>query len=379
MSPRETPTVLLIGGGTGGHVYPLLAIGERLRPLGVRLVSVASDREIDADVLRAPLARGEIDALVPIPARPFGLHPKVFARLVRSWSPSVNATVREIERAPGPVVAVSTGGFVSVPACRACRKLGVPLALVALDVPPGKATMLTSRWADHRLNAAPVPLKGWKPVGPLIRAAARPSRPRSEAAESLGLDPARPTLVVFGGSQGARTLNRFLVRFLQAQGDKLNDAGWQVLQQSGAADFEESRAAARGVSLPVRVVPFIENVGDAWSAASVVLARAGASTVAEARFAGKPCVFMPYPFHADRHQEGNARLLVESGAAVCLRDHVDPETNLEANATELLRVLSSFSRVSNSEQISEIEAAEEDGAEDVARLVETKLFGVVKR
>lgn len=339
-----TPTILLIGGGTGGHIYPLLAAAERLREQPCALISVCSTRAVDQDVLRVPLTRGAIDAVVPIPAAPLAFSPGGLWRLARSWSPSVKAIVREIERAAGPVVAVSTGGFVSVPACAACRKLGVPVVLVALDAPPGKATRWLARHAAARLNAAPQPLPGFESIGPIVRTAALANASPEDARRSLGLDPNRKTLVVFGGSQGAQTVNRFIAAFCAEHGEHLDAAGWQVLHQCGAAGLDEMTAFADTSRVPMKVAGLIDRVGDAWAAADLVVSRAGAGAVAEATLAGKPVVFLPYPFHADQHQVGNARPLVEAGAAVCLTDHVEPDANSAAHAGELLDLITNADR-----------------------------------
>jgi len=364
-----TPTVLLIGGGTGGHIHPLLAVAEHLD--NVRKVALCSDRAIDASILQAALARDDINAAVPLPAKPLAASPKGLIRVARAWSPSVAATRREIERAPGPVVALSTGGFVSVPAARACSQLGVSLALVALDVPPGKATRWTSRWADRCLNAAPGELPGWERTGPILRAAARPTASREDACAQLGLDPSVRTLVVFGGSQGARTINRFLAAMLRAHPGAF--AGWQVLHQCGAHDLDEANAIESSIS--VRTVPFIDRPGDAWSAADLVLARAGAGTVAEAALARTPTVFMPYPFHADRHQEHNARPLVDAGAAVAFRDHVEPEANLRAHADALADLLTDPDRRAEMARRAAHRPEPPDGAAAVAAAVRALLPG----
>ncbi|MEM7755066.1 MAG: UDP-N-acetylglucosamine--N-acetylmuramyl-(pentapeptide) pyrophosphoryl-undecaprenol N-acetylglucosamine transferase [Planctomycetota bacterium] len=339
--PAQPGTVLLIGGGTGGHIYPLLAIAEHLRDLvpSAHLVAVCSDRAIDAKVLQPALDRGEVDQVVPIPARPLSLRPGGLFRLGRSWRPCVSTVAKTIEAFPAPVAAVSTGGFVSMPACHACRGAGVPVSLVALDTPPGKATRWLARRTATRFNASPADLHRWTRVGPLVRRAARPIGTPADARAALGLDPDRRTLVIMGGSQGARTINGFIDAFMHAHGQRLAADHWQVLHQTGADAHAELEVAAREWGVSARVVPFLDPIGRAWAAADLVLARAGAGTVSEATLAGVPCVFMPYPFHVDRHQARNAEPLVSMGQASVLDDRIDPAANLAAHAETLLGIL----------------------------------------
>jgi UDP-N-acetylglucosamine--N-acetylmuramyl-(pentapeptide) pyrophosphoryl-undecaprenol N-acetylglucosamine transferase len=364
-----TPTVLLIGGGTGGHTFPLLAIGDALRERapGTRLVAVCSTRQVDIDIVGAAHETGRIDEIIPIPAVTFT--PRNLFAMIRSWGACVRAVSDRIECAEGPVVAVSSGGFVSVPGARACTRRDVPMALVAMDVPPGKATSWIARRAKLCVNAAPVDLPGWQRVGPIVRTEARPTGTPREARESTGLEPDRRTLLVMGGSQGAKSVNRFLSAFLARHGPLLAQHGWQVLHQSGTRDLETASADAERVrtetGLPIVVRAFFDPVGLAWSAADLVLGRGGAGTIAEISAARVPALIMPYPYHRDRHQVRNAEHLVRAGTAVVVTDHDDAERNMRdagvalhdlmLDADRLDRMIGAFG-----------EARPADGALDVA-------------
>lgn len=329
-------TFIFAGGGTGGHIFPALAIAEQLRAAdpGAAFLYLVSSRPLDAEVLAA---RGE--RFVPLPARPLLTSPLGVARFVGSWGPSVRAARGAIREAQGrgPHL-VAMGGFVCPPAVQAARAQRVPVSLVNLDAVPGLANRWAARRAGRVLTSAPVPGRRWEAVGPIVRAQALPGGTPGECRRRLGLDPDRPTLFVSGGSQGARSINRFMAAFARAEGSAL--AGWQVIHQTGP-DAEGGLAEAYAAGgTGAMVVPFLTEVGLAWGAADLAVARAGAGSVAEAWASRTPTVFLPYPHHADEHQRANARPLEAAGGAVVVTDRIDPEANLAEHGAMLAALLS---------------------------------------
>ncbi len=361
-------TALLLGGGTGGHIYPLLAIADELRHRAeAHIIAVCSTRPVDLAILNEARDAGRIDRVVPIPARTLSPRPTALAKLLMSWPACVGRVQDEIRAAVGPpMVAISTGGFVAVPAARACRLAGVPLVLVALDNPPGKATRFLARGAAARLNAAPGELQGWSRIDPIVRAEARPTRPRADAVRVLGLDGARRTLLVLGGSQGAQSINRFISALVRTHGPELDRLGWQILHQCGSAGEEEARASARGAALPVHVRPFLNPIADAYASADLIVSRGGAGSVNEIRLAGVPALILPYPHHADRHQARNAQPLLDLGGAVLAEDRIDPEANLRDAGIILVEILQNPDRL-NTMRTALQSHPPSDGAEAVAR------------
>jgi UDP-N-acetylglucosamine--N-acetylmuramyl-(pentapeptide) pyrophosphoryl-undecaprenol N-acetylglucosamine transferase len=315
--------VVVAGGGTGGHVYPGLAIAEALRRRrpDVEVVFIGGDR-LEARVvpqegwpyrrIRArPLRRGRgLAAAGTLVAAGLGAA-QAAAILARLW----------------PAVVVATGGYVSVPVGVAAVALGRPLVLQEQNVRPGLANRLLARWArwvsvphaaaGSRLRARRVEVTGV----PVRRRALAGDRQRGLA--RWGLDPGRLTLLVLGGSQGAESLNRAACRLADLLGA---EAHLQLLHQTGpehvhwVAEAIGRRERAGPPALRHVAVPFLDPIGDAYACADLVLCRAGAATLAELTAWGLPAVLVPYPHAAEGHQEDNAAVLVAAGAAVRVAD-----------------------------------------------------------
>lgn len=303
-------TFLLAGGGTAGHVNPLLAVADELR-----------QRHPDAEVLvlgtregleaRLVPARGYellfVDK-VPFPRRPNGdavRFPARFWRAVRQ----VRAHVRD----RGVDVVVGFGGYASAPAYLAARREKVPFVVHEANARPGLANMLGARWAagsgvafaGTRLRGAGVvgmPLR--REIADLDAAALRP-----QAAAAFGLDPARPVLLVFGGSLGARRLNDALAGSWR----DIVAAGWQVLHAVGGNNTLPD--AAPGY-VPVS---YLDRMDLAFALADAIVSRAGAATVSEVSALGIPAVYVPYAV-GNGEQAMNARSAVAAGAARIVPD-----------------------------------------------------------
>lgn len=305
----------LAGGGTGGHLVPglhLLAHLERgmggLGGLG-DLLWLTGDRAVEARVLAAlPERVGEarvVRQALPLEA-PGGGAPGV-GRLTLRLPPAVLAA-RAALRAHGTQVLLALGGYACAPAVIAARTLRVPVAVLEINAVMGRATRLLGRLARRVLHAWPATCpRGDRrhvhvgpPVGPDFRAPSDPGE-RGGARAALGLPPARPLLVVFGGSQGASTLNTFVRLHLST----LLGGGMAVLHQVGPGKGSEAAAVVQGY----RAVEYLEEVPQALAGADLVLCRGGASTLAEVASMHVPAWVVPYPHHPDRHQEHNARAL----------------------------------------------------------------------
>ncbi len=329
------PTFVFAGGGTGGHLYPGLALWREIarRAPDSRALFLCSAKPIDADIL----TREAVD-FRPLPAKPFSLNPRAFCRFVSAWGPSVRAA-RDALRQPCTLVAL--GGYVAAPAVQAARVQHRPVALVNLDAVPGRANAWIARHADFRLTAADserVP-PTWERVPPVVRPSAFAPAPPQQCRTDLGLHPDRPTLLVTGGSLGAASLNNFILELLRRNPGAFHDRQWQVLHQAGSSDTATVDRAYLEARVPARVVEFLNDMGRAWGAATLAVARCGAGTVGEAWANAVPALFLPYPFHRDQHQKFNAHPLESCGGALIARDHVDPARNLEHAGPLLLRLL----------------------------------------
>ena len=342
----ETATFVFAGGGSGGHLFPGLAIGEQLRELmgeRAQLIFLCSDRAVDREVL-AP----EGVHFKALAAMPLGVRPRTLWRFLRGWGPSVRETRQLLREAKkrGAVHLIAMGGFVAAPAVQAARVERVPSTMVNLDAVPGKANRLIARRVTNGAYTV-VACKDypqWRVVPPIVRKAAANTLTRDACRAALGIDARRPVLMVTGGSQGSATINRLVMDITSHPSHPL--AGWHVLHQCGAPKVggrgpsrEELAAAYRAVGVTATVEPLVRTMGLWWGAAELAVSSAGAGAVAEAWCNRTPTVFLPYPYHADQHQKLNAAALVDAGAAAITTDHIDAARNMAESGPVIMRLL----------------------------------------
>ncbi len=358
--------VVFMGGGSGGHLYPALAIAERVRDEApdARFVHLCSQRAIDARILTAEGAE-----FVTVPARPPGKSPGAMLRFMRSWGPSVRAArgvIGQLKREGRTVVPVAMGGFVAAPCVMGARAEKLGVLMTNLDAVPGLANRWIAKRAKTIVTAAPVAGRGWEQIPPLVRRAAIPSDPPETCRERFGLDSNAPTLFVTGGSQGAWSLNELLVALAQHESDPLT--GWQVIHQTGAEASPEIATIYKNMGARAWVSEYLDDMASAWGAADLALARAGAGAVGEAWASQTPCAFLPYPYHKDQHQKMNAMPLVEAGGAVLIEDQINPVKTLAQGLPVLRELLSSEpKRAAMRQALHTLGTA--DGAQRVAKLI----------
>jgi UDP-N-acetylglucosamine--N-acetylmuramyl-(pentapeptide) pyrophosphoryl-undecaprenol N-acetylglucosamine transferase len=357
--------VVLAGGGTGGHIYPNVAIAQRLLAIepGLRIAFVISDRVVDQRVREGIDLAGA--SWVVSQAAPLRRSVRGLAGFVLGSS-SATVAARRRFRAERPLAVIATGGFVSGPEIRAARSLGVPAALVSLDATPGRAIRRLAPAVDRVFSAYETEaLAGAEVIGFPLRREAVPDLEAPEARRRLGLEAERPTLVITAGSQGATSLNLGMARSLETTGLAALLRGWQVLHLTGGKDVAALERAYAASGLAVRLVDYLDGMGLAWRAATLAIARPGASSVAEAWANAVPSVFLPYPYHADEHQKHNARPMVEAGGAVLIRDLIDPSQNASVLYESICSVLGERDRLAAMRDA--LRARERvDGAERVA-------------
>lgn len=322
IAPLRRRTVVFAGGGTGGHLFPAVAVARAL-PSVEPLFLVPDDR---GDVERLGGEFRSVEFRSPRLDRSRALYaPRLCSAVWRA---------RKLLRKEKACAVVGLGSYSSVPACIAARTLGLPVYLMAFDAVPGKATRLLAPMA-HGIGVGSELAVGRLPNAGRCKVTGTPLRAdlaRSARRGAFDLDPALPTLLVFGGSQGARTLNRRVIAGLAA----CPHLDFQVLHATGVEDETSVREAYQRMNRPASVHAFLKDMGAAYAAADLVLCRGGASSVAECLALGKPAVFVPYPWHRDRQQEQNARAAASAGAArIVNEDHLEP-TRFRALIEELL-------------------------------------------
>lgn len=373
MSAPSTLGIVFAGGGTGGHIQPNLAVAEELaamRPERVRATFVVSERPIDRRVLEGEQIDGLVFDVVTIPAKPMVLKPWAFLRFVTSWGGSVRAgrsAIRTLRESCDAVVVVSTGGFVSPGVAQAARVERAPFVMVNLDAVPGKANRLMRRWAGTLLSSAAVDDARYERIPPIVRRRMLTPHARAEAGAHFELDADRKTLLVTGGSQGARSVNEFVLGAIRSLGDTFDRAQWQILHQCGPSG--EAELVSRYAELGVRahVAGYIPRMDLAFAASDACVCRGGAGAIADLWATRTPALVLPYPGHRDQHQKLNARELEQAGGVIVGTDSNQPEPNLHENLGALEKLLDDAERQRMSVAISRLGPA--DGAARVAERV----------
>jgi UDP-N-acetylglucosamine--N-acetylmuramyl-(pentapeptide) pyrophosphoryl-undecaprenol N-acetylglucosamine transferase len=307
------PVVVVAGGGTAGHIEPALALADavmRLRP-DATVIALGTERGLESKLVPARGYELELIPPVPLPRKPT---PELL-RLPLKVRDSVRKT-REVLDRVGADVVVGFGGYVALPAYLAARGR-VPIVVHEANQSPGLANKVGARFARRvAVAVAGTPLPKAEVVGiPLRRSITSLDRAalRAEARAHFGLDPDAPTLLVFGGSQGAQSINSAL----SGAAKDLADAGVGVLHAHGP---KNTLVVQEFPGKPAYVpVPYLERMDLAYAAADVAVCRSGAMTVAEVTAVGLPAVFVPLP-HGNGEQATNARPAVDAGAALMVFD-----------------------------------------------------------
>ncbi len=323
--------IAFAGGGTGGHLFPGLSLAEELHrrdPSG-RLLLLCTERDGAYGALMEPW----LDVAV-LPGTSRGALPRRLASLV----PAAGGAMRQLRRFR-PDLVVGLGGYGSLAPVLCARLLGIPSLLLEQNVVPGRANRLLSRVADEVACQ-------WEESAPYfrcrgkVRVTGNPIRTRirrqdrAAAAAALGLDAARPTLLVMGGSQGARPLNE---RMVEAAALFARDGRpIQLAHLAGQADRERVAAAYAEHGLRAAVLGFLEDMALAYGVCDLALSRAGGTTIAEFTALGIPALLVPLPHAADNHQHLNARVLEYHGAAILIAQDALTPQRLVTEATGLL-------------------------------------------
>lgn len=326
--------VVLAGGGSAGHTSPLIATAEVLAAQGATLSCIGTPRGLENRVI--PAAGLELDLVdpVPLPRKPSLELAKVPLRLRKAISQA-----RSILRHRQADVLVGFGGYVSLPGYLAARSAGIPIVIHEQNALPGLANKVASRFAARVAVTFPdTPLPRAEVVGLPIKsslsALARNGRTAGQQAArtGFGLDPDLPTVLVSGGSQGARSINQAVSRASAA----LGTSGIQVLHVLGPKNLtpELERRLDEATGAVYQPVAFVDAMEDAYAAADLMIGRSGAGTVCEIAALGLPAILVPLP-HGNGEQARNSVSLVEKGGALIIPDAELDAARLGAAVIEL--------------------------------------------
>ena len=310
--------VVIAGGGSGGHLYPGLALAEELqKKFGAEIMFIGTEKGIESRVVPR-----EGYPITFLPAE--GVMGKTAFRKLRAAVKLARSIIgaKRLFDTFEPDIVVGTGGYVSVGPVLSARLLSIPVLIMEQNVVPGAANRLLAR-ISGAVAATYMESTGYFPKGRTyltgnpVRAGILSARKE----ESFGLFGLAPegffTVLVFGGSSGSTNINKAVTEGLSHLADLRERL--QFLHQCGNRDYNAVREAYRGQGFKAMVTPFIFQMAEAYAVADMVISRAGATTLAELTALGKPAVLVPYP-HAGAHQEFNARKLEEFGAARLIMD-----------------------------------------------------------
>lgn len=327
--------IALAGGGTAGHTSPLIATADALREIdpAVGVFAIGTPKGLESRVVPAAGLDLEMVPPVPMPRKPSADLALVGPRLAKA----VLAARRLLQQRRADVL-VGFGGYVSMPAYLAARALRLPIVVHEQNAVPGLANKAAAKLTDEVFTTFPdTPLAGATCIGlPVRRAIADLDRParRDDALARFGLDPKRRTLLVSGGSQGARSINEAVREAFP----KLIAEDIQVLHVLGQKNFTPDMMSVTDETSGAMYLPvsYVEAMEDAYAAADLMLARSGAGTVVETAVVGLPTILVPLP-HGNGEQARNAESLVRSGGARLLADSALSATWLETEVPALIR------------------------------------------
>ena len=321
----EGRSFFFAGGGTGGHIYPSIAVAEQIVKVEPKanIHFFISDRSIDEQILSKTGFEHS-----SLPARGFSFRPGKLIGFCTSFLNSFRIAKQAIAECKRAVV-IGVGGFIAAPVCLAAHKLKVPVALLNVDIVPGRANKIISRWANEiflqfedtrqyfskrkaKINVVGCPLRSGfgNP---------EPDKVKSE----LGLDENKQTLLITGASSGSENINRTVCSLLEKLAFFTDD--WQIVHLTGVGNYDKVWQKYTGARIGHKVLSYFDDMPGLLAASDLVVGRSGAVSIAEYAAASVPSICMPYPYHKDKHQYLNAAKLVEAGAAVIVDDLPDEQ------------------------------------------------------
>ncbi len=312
--------ILLSGGGTGGHIFPAIAIAQELQALrpNVKILFVGAKGKMEME--KVPKAGYEIVGL-PVSAFHRRLTWKNLFFPIKLIISLLQA--RGVVKRFEPHLAIGTGGFASGPILKASLRKGIPAMIQEQNAFPGVTNRLLAKEASS-ICVAHDHMEAWFPAEKVIKTGnpVRKDLQSLDAKKTLALSQfklagTKPIILIFGGSLGARAINLAVLHHLK----ELNDRGYDLIWQTGQAFYDKASEAANTINgQGIRVLPFIQKMELAYAVADLVVCRAGAITLSELALVGKPALLIPYPAAAGNHQMKNAQALEREEAAVILEN-----------------------------------------------------------
>lgn len=361
--------ILISGGGTGGHIFPAVAIANEIKRRDPEAIILFVGAQNKMEMEKVPKAGYKIEGLW-ISGFHRGLDMRNFIfpfKLLASFF-KAGSIVKRFK----PDIAIGTGGFASGPALNAAIRHGVPALIQEQNSYPGVTNKILSRKAK-KVCVAYDGMEKYFPQQKIVKTGnpvrqnivlcnVKPEKARGD----FDLDLDSKILLIVGGSLGSRTLNNCMRSGLQ----QLKEANIQVIWQTGSLMFDECRHEAKGYD-NVRVFDFIFNIDHAYAAADVIVSRAGAIAISELCLVGKPVILVPFPAAAEDHQTKNAMSLVNENAAIHVSDK-NAEHEMIATAIDLLNNHEKRTKLSENIKKMAIPDAAERIVDEVMQIIENK-------
>ena len=325
---NEDLRIIISGGGTGGHIFPAVSSANAIKAKHPNAKILFVGAEGRMEMQRVPAAGYEIKGL-PIKGFDRAHKLKNFKVLFKLWKSLRMA--RQIIKDFKPQVAVGVGGYASGATLYECAKMGIPCLIQEQNSYAGVTNKLLSKRVA-KICVAYEGMERFFPANKIIMTG-NPVRQNvlktnlsiEEARKSFGLDPNKKTILLVGGSLGARTINRSVIEHLNL----IHDSEVQFIWQTGKYYYQKISDSMKGKELPnLKVMDFISDMGAAYKAADLIISRAGASSISEFQIIGKPVILIPSPNVAEDHQTKNAMALVNKQAAIYVKDAEAPDTLL---------------------------------------------------
>ncbi|MBK1883138.1 undecaprenyldiphospho-muramoylpentapeptide beta-N-acetylglucosaminyltransferase [Luteolibacter pohnpeiensis] len=363
-SANKPLKILIACGGTGGHLFPGIAVAECLRARGHDALLLISEKKVDSEA-SAKYTHLKFERVQAV-AKPPTLSPRMLPFLWKLWHAANHS--KKLIRSFGADAVLGMGGFTSLPPVYAGSKLGLKTFIHDSNARPGRSNVLTSRFCTQ-VFIGMEPAKAFFPdretvlTGTPVRPEIHNLPSREEAAERFGLDPAKRTILVTGGSQGAQRLNELCAEAAAKLPEEI-----QVLHIAGAKDYP--RVAEISASRPnCKVLGFCDQMPSAYALADLVVARSGASSLTEISLAGIPSILVPYPFAADDHQTRNAEVFANAGAAELIQQRDLTPEKLVSLTSSILNDLQTRERMAQAARA----LAVPDAADRVCAAIEATL------
>jgi UDP-N-acetylglucosamine--N-acetylmuramyl-(pentapeptide) pyrophosphoryl-undecaprenol N-acetylglucosamine transferase len=345
MGMSKKMNVLIACGGTGGHLFPGIAVAEELEKRGHTVLLLISEKKVDGEASKK--YGGLAFQTVPAIAKPPTLSPRMVPFLFKLWSTVKQC--REILAEHKPDAVLGMGGFTSLPPVFAGKKMGLMTYVHDSNALPGKANRLAARWCRKVLigleaAASYFPQSDVVITGTPVRHELVVLPSRAEARAKYGFSPEGRAVLVMGGSQGAKRVNTLVVEAAKAM------PGLQFLHITGAFDHDRVKKMTSGRE-GYHVLPFCDDMAAAYAACDVAVCRSGASSMTELSYVAMPSILVPYPYAADDHQSVNARVFEDAGAAVMRQ-----EADLDAG-----ELVADLTRIVENEEVMQEMSAKADG------------------